>query len=326
MSNDNTQQEIASQVEAEKIQATPEKREKKRGSYFTASRIASIATFTAIAIVCKLIGKTLMLTPSFTVSFIYLPWLIAGAYLGPLAGMTVGLVSDVLGNMVFGTALNPLTMVSNTLFPLPIALIFKFFKRGNVYIKTICGAVISLFICTLGIGSLALYLYYYSVDYSFFEYVYIYRLPQVGVLAVNIVALCLLVSPLQKAKLYPVSDKSKYDALIFGLGLIIAYALFAAALITVTVNKLGNIPTYIILSAIYVLLNLFLVSSRVHGKVKTVLILCELLAVIVAVIAAFDVSITEIWLKYILSAAAAAITLALGIIVVVLRTRRARRK
>ena len=84
MSNKHTQQEIASQVEAEVNEATPEKRAVKRGRHSAAKKTATAAMFAAIAIVCKLIGKTLMLTPSFTVSFIYLPWLISGATLGPI--------------------------------------------------------------------------------------------------------------------------------------------------------------------------------------------------------------------------------------------------
>lgn len=326
MSKDRTQQEIASQVEAETCDATPEKRARKRGKYFTAAMIAKTATFVAIAIVCKLIGKTLMLTPSFTISFIYLPWLIAGASLGPVGGMTVGLLSDVLGNLIFGTPLNPLTVVSNTLFPLPIALMFALSKRGNVYVKTVCGALASLALCTLGIGSFALYWYYgYIETMNFFAYVALYRLPQVGVLAVNIVAMCLLVRPLQKAGLYLEQEKAEGGRLAFALGLVVAYALFAAALITVTASGMGNAPTYIILSAIYLLFDLFMISARAEGGVKTALIVGEVLTALVMILTLTISGGITLWLKYTLSAAAVAAAAGITAVVLVRRSR-ARRK
>ena len=48
MSDKDTQQEIASQVEAEVRDATPEKRERRRDKRSAAYKIASIATFGAI--------------------------------------------------------------------------------------------------------------------------------------------------------------------------------------------------------------------------------------------------------------------------------------
>lgn len=330
MSKD-TQQEIASQVEAKENRATPEKRGKWRGKHSAAARIATTATFTAIAVICKLIGKTLMLTPSFTVSFIYIPWLIAGATLGPIGGMAVGLSSDLLGNIILGagTSINPLTIVSNTLFPLPIALIFKLHKGGNVYVKTICGALISLAVCTLGVGSFALYWFYGYIDtLSFPEYIGLYRLPQIAVLAINIAALCMLVRPLQKAGLYPVGEGGGDGRLMLAFGTIVSYALFAAALIAVTVSNTGSAPVYVILSAVYLLLNMFMIGVHVHGEFKTVLIICEVLAALTialtATIASGDV---QVWLKYILSAAAIAAAVGFtAALLVARRKRRARRK
>lgn len=325
MSKKIAQQEIASQVEADS-KTVPEKRERRSGIYFTAKRIASTATFAAIAIVCKLIGKTLMLTPSFTVSFIYIPWLIAGAYLGPICGPIVGLVSDLIGNTIFGTPLIPLTVVSNTLFPLPIALIFRFAKKGNVYIKTICGSVASLVVCTLGIGSLALYTAYgYSESMNFFEYLIAFRSPQVGVLAVNITVLCLLVAPLQRVGLYPKSGESD-GALAFAVGIVVSYALYAAAMITITAQQLGNAPAYVILSAAYALVTLLLVLSRSGGGLRVALIiLAAAAALTIALTATITAGITY-WLKYILSAAAVLFVAALTAAALVAQKRRARRK
>ena len=327
MSKNTTQQEIASQVEAEVHEATPEKRAATRGKRSAAKKIASAATFAAIAIVCKLIGKTLMLTPSFTVSFIYLPWLIAGASLGPVYGMTVGLVSDLLGNLIFGTPLNPLTAVSNTLFPLPIALIYRLPIKGHDYVKTIGGALASLVLCTLGIGSFALYWYYgYIGSMSFIEYILIYRLPQVGVVAVNIVALCLLVRPLGRVGLYPVGRHEDAGMSALVVAVLVLYALFAAAMLAVTINGPGTAPTYVILSAVYSLFNILALMPQTRGRLKTALLVCATLAaLVIALTATITAGGVQTWLKYILSAAAITAA-ATGIAAAIVLQGRARRR
>lgn len=327
MSNKHTQQEIASQVEAEVNEATPEKRAVKRGRHSAAKKTATAAMFAAIAIVCKLIGKTLMLTPSFTVSFIYLPWLIAGATLGPIYGMTVGLVSDLLGNMIFGTPLNPLTVVSNTLFPLPIAVLYRLPWKGGDYFKTIAGALSSLVLCTLGIGSFALYWYYGYIDsMGFFEYILIYRTPQVGVLAVNIVALCLLIKPLGRVGLYPVGKSEGTGLVGLAFAVFALYALYAAAMLIVTIGGLGRAQTYVILSAVYVLFNMLAATPFTRGRLRTAILICETLtALAIALTATITAGGVRPWLKYILSAAA--IVAAAACVVAALTVRmRARRK
>lgn len=329
MSDKDTQQEIASQVEAEARDATPEKRERRRDKRSAAYKIASIATFCAIAVVCKLIGRTLMLTPSFTISFIYLPWLIAGATLGPVGGMTVGLISDLLGNVIFVTqAFNPLTLLSNTLFPLPIALIFKLSKRGNVYVKTVCGTLISLAACTLGLGSFALYWYYgYIGSIDFFTYLWIYRMPQVGVLAVNIVVLCILVRPLQRVRMYPVSEDEGSGLFAPVSGLCVSAALYITAMILISVNGFGTARAYVILTAVWLLISMLSVSPLTRGKAKTALIIGETLAALATALAAtIRNGNVQPWLEYILTAAAVIAAAAVIVAVIVVRTKKSRRK
>lgn len=313
----NTQQEIASQVKAEVTdvsnnQAAPEmhvKDPERKSKYFTARKIATLAMFTAIALVCKLIGKSLMLTPTFTVSFIYIPWLISGALLGPVAGMTVGFCSDLIGNFIFATVPNPLTLVSNTLFPLPIALIYKLSgNRGNDYVKTLLGTLASLVACTLGIGSVALYLFYgYYESMGFFTYLLLQRTPQVGVLCVNAAVLLLLIRPLASVGLYPRS-KSGTSGRKFAIyaNIFVSYALYAAALLVVTIKGYGAAPVYTVLTAVYVLVTL--ISALIFIKRKNVkfalaagITLTLLVIALTATIASDKVNIV---LKYILSALA----------------------
>lgn len=311
-----TQQEIASQVNAEVTdvstnQAAPEmqiKNPERKSQYFTARKIATLAMFVAIALVCKLIGKSLTLTPTFTVSFIYIPWLMSGALLGPVAGMIVGFCSDIIGNAVFASPLNPLTLLSNTLFPLPIALIYKLSKdRGNDYAKSLLGLIASLVMCTLGIGSVALYWFYgYYESMNFFSYLLVYRTPQVGVLCVNAVVLMLLLRPLQSVGLYPRSTASASGAKIaVYANIFVSFALYAAAMITVTIKGYGSAPTYVILSAIYALITLIgaLVFVRRTDKSTFALAVSIITALlIIALTATIASDKVHIVLKYILSA------------------------
>lgn len=213
----------------------------KAAKYFTTKRITLLAVFVAMALVMKLLGKSLTITPTFTVTFIYLPWLLSGVVLGPISGMIVGGISDVLGNLIFGAPFLPLTFVSNTLFALPIGLIYRFPIIKNDYIKCGIGALCSLLICTLGIGSFSLYHYYgYINSMSFMFYLWTMRMPQVGVFAINVVVLLALIKPLQSVGIFPApraaaSNLPRY--LIFG----ICTAVFTALYVTATAFMVNNI-------------------------------------------------------------------------------------
>lgn len=331
-----TQQEIASQVNAEVTdvstnQAAPEMQSKnpeRKSQYFTARKIATLAMFVAIALVCKLIGKSLTLTPTFTVSFIYIPWLMSGALLGPVAGMIVGFLSDIIGNAMFASPLNPLTLLSNTLFPLPVALIYKLSRgRGNDYVKTLLGTAASAVMCTLGIGSVALYWFYgYYGSMNFFAYLLVYRTPQIGVLCVNAAVMLLLVRPLQSVGLYPRSTSENSHAKVAVLANVFtAFALYAAAMLIVTINGYGSAAAYVILSALYVLIMLITALIFVKRTAATSFALAVSITVTLLVIALTAVTASDkihIVLKYILSAVS---VLAAGGVIAFLSVRRAAR-
>ena len=57
---------------------------------------------------------------SLKLSFIYIPWILAAVTLGPVDGMFVACLSDLIGILVLPTTgtIIPLMTLSNTLFPL----------------------------------------------------------------------------------------------------------------------------------------------------------------------------------------------------------------
>lgn len=226
----------------------------KSEKFFTTRRITLLAVFVAMALAMKLIGKSLTITPTFTVTFIYLPWLLSGIVLGPIGGMIVGGISDVLGNLVFGTPFIPLTFVSNTLFALPIALIYKFAPIKNDFVKCSLGTLCSLLLCTLGIGSLALWhAYGYYKTMNFWQYL-VFRMPQVGVFAVNAAVLLALVRPLQSVGIFPAPHAASYDVprpVIFGGCVTLFTALFVTAVVLSAVGEKATAATYVAISMIY---------------------------------------------------------------------------
>lgn len=245
-----TQQEIAAPDTTSDVEAVAEqqkneeskKRSAKKAPFFTSKRITQYAVFLALALVMKMVGKSLTLSPSFTVTFIYIPWILSGAVLGPVGGMIVGALSDVLGNFIFSAQFIPLTFVSNMLYPLPAAVIYKVWKRGNHYAKLSVSAVCSLFLCTLGVGSLSLYTWYgYFHTMNFFRYLLLFRMPQVGVFAVNLVVLVMLVAPLVNVGILPETAKTKRSDMLktalFTLGVCALTALLIAALIVIGSTK-----------------------------------------------------------------------------------------
>lgn len=294
--------------------------------FFTSKRITQYAVFIALALVMKLVGKALTLTPTFTVTFVYLPWLLAGATLGPIGGMIVGALSDVLGNFIFGTPFIPLTFVSNALYPLPVALLFCT-KRGNNYVKFTVGALCSLVLCTLGIGSLALYTWYgYVNTLGFFQYLLTFRMPQVGVFAVNLAVLLLLIAPLTNIGLLPASvtqQKNRRKVRLFALTAAVFSALVAAALIVLGVSGTADGAVYAVVLTIYAALmcqaGLALTDKTDFAsallKSATVVLLYVALAVTLAVKGG------EIQFVYLLLVVVAIIAVIVGVRLLARRTR-----
>lgn len=290
----NTQQEIAALESTNEQKLTTNSKQVKQQTdnarIVATKKVTYTAIFIALALVMKLIGKALTITDSITITFIYIPWLLSGVILGPLCGCLVGLTSDVLGNLIFvGMAgFNPLTLLSNTLYALPIALLYKTNIKSD-YLKVILGSTISLFVCTLGIGSFAIYWYYGYIQYiGYFQWFIASRLLQPIILVVNVVILCIMVKPLQNFGLYPVQSSdstNKKDKLSIS-SIIITAILAISAIVLSTVTGNGSLIGYIMVSSIAIIVG-FCIWLSSHTITNDKLMLNGIILLITGALTAF---------------------------------------
>ncbi|MBR2970330.1 MAG: folate family ECF transporter S component [Clostridia bacterium] len=187
----------------------------KHTSRRTTRYLTYTATFVALSVLFKMLGNTIssiVIIPNMRLSFVYVPWVLSGFVLGPVGGVITALISDILGQLTVavGGAINPLTTLSNALFPLAPALIFKLFKgKMPDWISLLVGMVLSLIFCTMGIGAYALFSYYnYGSSMSFWTYLLTIRSPQIIIIAINYFLCLLLLPTVKKMKL---SDKLQQE-------------------------------------------------------------------------------------------------------------------
>ena len=201
----NTQQEIA----------TPDKKVRHRKFIKGTTRwLTYTALFSALALVMKFIGQYLTLTPSFKLTLIYTVWLIAGAVLGVVGGGAVCFISDVLGAFIIPMgAINPLTIVANTLYGVIAALVFRFTPSRHYVVKFIVSGIVCTIVCTCLLGSAALwYGYKYYEIFSFWQYFVGKRLTQVAVAVINIPVTVAMVPLLKRTNLLPELKKKNKTA------------------------------------------------------------------------------------------------------------------
>lgn len=189
-------------------------KEQASSSKRTTRYLTYTATFVALSVIFKLLGNTIssiVIIPNMKLSFVYIPWVISGIVLGPVGGVLTALIGDTIGQLAImvGGAINPLTSLSNALFPLATALIFKFVKKGPAWLKLAIGMLISLVVCTMGIGSYSLYTHYnYGATMDFWTYLITIRSPQLIIIAVNYFLCLLLLPTVSKMRL---TEKLKQD-------------------------------------------------------------------------------------------------------------------
>lgn len=150
------QQEIAPYAPGQ-AGAMPHSVEKKRTAavFFeltATKRIAFIAMLSAIAVVLKCVSIPLGMV---SISFLYLPVYLAGAMFGPLVGMAVGGIGDALGATIQYGSPDPLVTLGNAVMGGIMGLSFLVFKKAKPQYRLIIGAVVALFVCSLGINTVA---------------------------------------------------------------------------------------------------------------------------------------------------------------------------
>ena len=142
----------------------PENTVKKTNSakkFFSPRRICAMAMLIALQIVlARFLGW--QVPEGLRISFESIPVLIAGMWLGPLAGLIVGVISDVLGTIIsgYGVYFVPLaiTPIVNGVLP---PLIFRYVLKNNVsVVKCVIVLVITQLIASMLLGTLDLTWYY----------------------------------------------------------------------------------------------------------------------------------------------------------------------
>ena len=97
------------------------------------SGLRVLCTSALLAALSMVLGKYLAIniTDSIRLSFENLPVLMAGIFLGPLVGASVGMVADLLGCILVGYSINPIITAGAVLIGLLSGLIARAFTRGG---------------------------------------------------------------------------------------------------------------------------------------------------------------------------------------------------
>ncbi|MGN1094478.1 MAG: folate family ECF transporter S component [Candidatus Neoclostridium sp.] len=182
--------------------------------------VVYIATMVAVSIVLKLISNQLsaVLPRSLKISLAYLGWYISAAVLGPYYGCAVACVSDLIGQWLIptGGAPNPILIAGNGLSALIFGLAFRYLcfrklpKYVDLLLRAVIGAAVAALVCTLGVNTFGLWLYYYrSTEYFAFT---VSRLLQLTSVAVNISLFAAVLPVLLNIDLVHDADKNRFVA------------------------------------------------------------------------------------------------------------------
>lgn len=158
-------------------------------------KIAYLAVFSAVMVLVN--AFSLDITVSFKISFTAAAAFLTGVMFGPVGGLTVCLVGDVLGCLIAGQVPNPLILLASGMLGLIPGIVMTHIK-GNFYLKAVLSFALCLLICTAGINTAAIYFYYSSRSVSYISYM-LSRLPmQSIVMLVNCVVGIILAKVLDR--------------------------------------------------------------------------------------------------------------------------------
>lgn len=161
-------------------------------------KIAYTALLSAAAVVLNIFSLPIM-DNSIKISFTYIICFVAGAFLGPFAGLLTGLVGDILGMLIAPTGgpWVPLITVSSAFLGLIPGIIFKL-NGIKPLIKILISYVLVFLICTAGLTSLGIYTMFIAKTGKTFWVFLIGRLPaQSIIVAVNAVLSLIIYYPLK---------------------------------------------------------------------------------------------------------------------------------
>lgn len=138
--------------------------------------IVKLAALAALAVLLNIFTITVIPNTRNVLSFIYVPCFVAGIFMGPIAGLTVGFVGDLLGYFIAPQGdFMPLVLLASTLVGLIPGLVFKYLK-GNTTLKITLSFILCYIICTAGLNTFAVWDRYFASTRTFFSYLLL-RLP-----------------------------------------------------------------------------------------------------------------------------------------------------
>lgn len=148
--------------EGKSTPAPAESKKKNAGVFYSPTlKITYIAVFIALSVVTGIFSINII--PQIVIlSFFYIPVMLAGIFLGPAAGFTIGILGDLLGAMIAPKgAYLPLIGVASGLIGFFPGLIFKIKSENKIldslYFKITLSMALVLVICTAGLNTYALW-------------------------------------------------------------------------------------------------------------------------------------------------------------------------
>ena len=182
-------------------------------SFFTVKRITAMAMLIALQIVlARFLGW--QVSEGLRISFESIPVLIAGMWLGPVAGLLVGVISDFLGTVIsgYGFYFLPLaiTPIVNGVLP---PLIFRYVFKDNITVfRCVIVLVITQLIASMLLGTYALTWYYKLFvpgKNNAFGVLFVARLTKLATIAADTVIVTLLHMSMYKKVIRPMFAERK---------------------------------------------------------------------------------------------------------------------
>lgn len=120
--------------------------------------LALTALFIALSIV---LGKFLSFTVGpIRLSFENLTILMSGIIFGPVIGLITGLISDVLGCLLYGYSINPIITLGAASIGFISGFVSHFLFKNRLFLNTLLSVALSHLIGSLIIKTIGLYVYY----------------------------------------------------------------------------------------------------------------------------------------------------------------------
>ena len=189
------------------------KKQNRVQKFFTPRRICAMAMLIALQIVlARFLGW--QVSEGLRISFESIPVLIAGMWLGPLAGFLVGVISDVLGTIIsgYGVYFVPLAITPIVNGVLPPLIFHYVFKDNITVVRCVVVLVITQLIASMLLGTYALTWYYKlfvpNKDNTF-GILFVARLTKLATIAADTVIVTILHMSMYKRVIRPMFSERR---------------------------------------------------------------------------------------------------------------------